>query len=824
MVHDGKLALSTGKDRFEKSWQNKEVLWSDLVKKLSTTHYTAETHAEYIAATKTRQDEIKDIGGFVGGHILKGRRKNGNILYRSIVTLDIDFANSDMWEDFTMMYTEAAAIYTTHKHSTESPRYRLIIPLNRQVLADEYEAISRKIAGVFDIEIFDRTTFQPARLMYWPSTSKGSDYFYAYQDGPFMDADKILSQYRDWTDTTQWPTSAKDFEAAKRNAKKQGDPTAKDGLIGAFCRTYTIHEAIEKFLSDVYTPTDQEDRYTYVRGSTSGGLVIYDDLYAFSHHGTDPAGNNLCNAFDLVRVHLFGLKDEDAEHNTPTHKLPSYKEMLSFAGADGPTRQTVGSERFESAQEDFTNVILPLWDEAPTVAAEPRAQEKPAEVDLSWMEKLEVEKKGGLKQSIYNGALILENDSRLNKCFGYDEFSQRKVIRNNLPWRKVNIDHQYLKDEDEAALRLYLERSYGLTSRMAISDALDTHIFKRAYHPIRNYLDGLKWDGRPRLDRLLIKYMGAEDNDYVRAVTRKTFTAAVARIYCPGLKFDYVLTIAGEEGKGKSTLIRKLGGLWFSDNFNTVMGKEAMEQVQGNWLIEMGEMGALKRAEIYSVKQFVSKQEDSFRPAYGRNTIFVRRQCIFFATTNEVEFLRGADGNRRFWIVDIHGRKAEADILAEESVSEDERAQIWAEAKMRFLEGEKLYLDEELELIARQEQKIHGEQDDRLGIIQQYLEMKLPATWEEMSIHERKGYMTDDIEMRDPGIKERTRVCITEIWVEALGLLIKDLHPYNARPIHDLLRHIPGWAEYRKGKLRFGVYGPQKAYIKEAVNVLSDGQ
>lgn len=828
MVHDGKLAISTGKDRFETSWQNKEVLWSDLVKKFATTHYTAETHAEYLAATKARQDEIKDIGGFVGGHILKGRRKNGNILYRSIVTLDIDFGAADIWDDFTMMYGEAAAIYTTHKHSAEAPRYRLVIPLTRNVLADEYEAIARKIAGFFNIEIFDRSTFQPTRLMYWPSTSKGSEYFSAVQDGPFMNADKILALYRDWTDTTQWPTSAKDYEAAKRNAKKQGDPTAKDGLIGAFCRTYTIHEAIDKFLSDVYTPTDQEDRYTYIHGSTSGGLVTYDDMYAFSHHGTDPAGgdsHNLYNAFDLVRVHLFGLKDEDAQNGTPTHKLPSYKEMLSFAGDDGPTRRTVGTERFESAQDAFANIIQPLWEETPTVVVSPREEATRVPDDLSWMDKLEVEKKGGLKQTIYNGALILENDSRLNKCFGYDEFSQRKVIRHDLPWRKVNIDHQYLKDEDEAALRLYLERSYALTSRMAISDALDTHIFKRAYHPIRNYLDGLKWDGTPRLDTLLVKYMGAEDTPYIRAVTRKTFTAAVARIYVPGLKFDYVLTVAGEEGKGKSTLIRKLGGLWFSDNFNTVMGKEAMEQVQGNWLIEMGEMGALKRAEIYSVKQFVSKQEDSFRPAYGRNTIFVRRQCIFFATTNEVEFLRGADGNRRFWIVDIHGRRAEADILDDSSVGEEERAQIWAEAKARFVEGEKLFLDEELEQIARLEQKSHGEQDDRLGIIQHYLEMKLPASWEDMNSNERRGYMNDDNAMREPGIKERTKVCVTEVWVEALGLMIKDLNPYNARPIHDLLRHIPGWGEYRGGKLRFGVYGVQKAYIKEStVNTLSNGK
>lgn len=814
MLYDLKLAISTGKSRREKSWQNKDVLWSDLIKKFSVAHRTAETYKNYLSETKERQDEIKDIGGFVGGHILNGRRKNGSIMYRSIVTLDIDFCKGNIWDDYTMMYSEAAAVYTTHKHAPDNPRYRLVIPLNRNVLADEYEAISRQIAGVLDIEVFDPTTFQAARLMYWPSTSVDGTFYYNSQDGPFMDADKILAMYPDWRDSTQWPTCKKEFEAAKRNIKKQGDPTAKDGLIGAFCRTYNIHDAIEKFLPDVYTPTEHPDRYTYTHGSTSGGLVTYDDLYAFSHHGTDPAGSNLCNAFDLVRIHLFGLKDENTEGATPTNKLPSYKEMLRFAGDDESTRLTVGTERFTSAQDDFSELAIPPVPEHTTQA------EKEVD-DKSWMKKLEVEKKGELKQTIYNGALILDNDVRLNKCFAYDEFSQRKVIKCNLPWRKVSSDHQYLKDEDEAALRLYLERSYGLTSRMAIADALDTHIFKRSYHPIKDYLDGLEWDGKPRLDRLLIKYMGATDSPYIRAVTRKTITAAVARIYQPGIKFDYVLTTAGEEGIGKSTLIRKLGGQWFSDNFDTVEGTRAMEQLQGCWLIEMGELKALKRAEVYSIKTFVSKQEDEYRPAYGHNKLYLKRQCVFFATTNEVEFLRGADGNRRFWVVDIHGQKAEADILADSSVSEAERAQIWAEAKFRYLEGEKLFLDDELEAVARQEQKAHGEQDDRLGIIQQYLEMRLPSTWSDMNTQERRGYIMDDKELRDTGIHERDKVCLTEIWLEALGLMIKDLNPYNARPIHDLLRHIPGWTEYKKGKLRFGMYGVQKAYIKETVNELA---
>lgn len=803
---DGKLAISIGKSRTATKWLNKPVLWSDLLDKFSTVHRTDETYADYISFTKDKQDEKKDVGGFVAGHILNGRRKNGNILFRTCVTLDVDFGTADLWDDFTFNFDYAAALYTTHKHSPETPRYRVVLPLDREVMADEYEAIARRIAGWLDIDIFDPTTFQPARLMYWPSASSDGVFEFKYQDGPAVCADKILASYRDWRDVSQWPVCRREKEAAAHRAKKQGDPTEKAGLIGAFCRTYNIIEAIDKFLSDTYEPTDSPDRYTYIHGSTAKGLVIYDDLYAYSHHGTDPAGGVLCNAFDLVRLHKFGHEDDHTPNGTPTSKLPSFKSMSEFISKDGPTRKTIGVEKIVEAQDDFADMGMSNED-APAVT------EVETEPDLSWLEKLDVDKNGQAKQTIYNVVLILENDTRLNKCFAYDVFRKRKCIMHNLPWRKYDPNGDYLRDEDESALRLYLERTYGITGRLIIADGLDNHIFKRSFHPVRDYLDGVEWDGKPRLDKLLIRYMGAEDTPYIRAVTRKTMVAAVARIYNPGVKFDYVLTLAGVEGKGKSTLIRKLGGRWFSDNFNTVLGKEAMEQIQGCWLIEMGEMAALKRAEVFAVKSFVSKQEDNYRPAYGHNTVYSPRQCVFFATTNESEFLRGVDGNRRFWIVDIHGRKAEADILIDTSLAEKERAQLWAEAKYYYEEGEPLRLDDELEAYAREEQKAHSEQDDRAGIIKEYLDMLLPDNWNDLNVYERQAYIDGRDSLAPDGVEQRNRVCAVEIWTEALRLNVKDLNPYTAKPIHDIMRSLPGWSE-SKTKLRFGKYGSQKAYVR----------
>jgi putative DNA primase/helicase len=673
LQYDALMSVAIGRHRRDKSWKNKEIAWSDLLKRFATTHRTAETYKEFLAETKTRQDVIKDVGGFVGGHISGGRRTKTSVLYKHIVTLDIDFSDGNIWEDYTLLYHNAAAIHTTHKHGPASPRFRLIIPLDRHVRLDEYEAIARKIAGNLEIDLFDPTTFQPNRLMYWPSTSSDGEYLFEYQDGPFINADEILASYIDWQDSSQWPKSSKELELPRQHAAKQGDPTEKEGLIGAFCRCYTIHEAIEEFLYDVYEKCEEDNRYTYKLGTTTGGLITYDDMYAYSWHGSDPSVNKLCNAFDLVRIHKFGILDDEDKQGVLPQNLPSFKHMSDFVAEDKNVRKLMAKERLKSATEDFADEFA---EDEPVITELPEIVEDSDE----WLGLLERTKKGIIKQTIYNVSLVLDNDPKLRNRFAFDEFRREKLILKKLPWRKVSDENRYLKDEDEAALRKYLERNYDLTGRLAIKDALETHIAQNSFHPVKKYLSGLKWDETPRLDALLIKYLGAKDNDYTRAVTRKTFVAAVARIFKPGCKFDHMLTFVGEEGKGKSTLFAKLAGEWFSDSFTTFTGEKAFEQLQGHWIIEVGELSAMRRAEVETVKHFISKQKDSYRPAYGHNTLHLKRQCILVATTNDPEPLRGSNGNRKFWILDIGATEPEYDIFDKDSINDFERAQIWAEA------------------------------------------------------------------------------------------------------------------------------------------------
>lgn len=791
-----KLKIAVGKSRKDKSWKNKEMTWPELLDRLKDTTRTHETIAEYKAMSKDDQGRIKDIGGFVGGHLTNGRRLKGNVKNRSLITLDVDYAGETFWDDFTMLNDYAAALYSTHKHTPKSPRLRLIIPLRKPVTPEQYEAIARRIADDIGIELFDDTTYQPSRLMYWPSTSKDGQYVFEVQKGTLLDPQEILDTYDDWSDCSYWPESSRSKNKRKSLKDKQEDPLTKKGVIGAFCRTYTIQEAINTFLSDIYEPCDIEDRYTYINGSTSAGLVIYDDKYAYSNHSTDPAGEQLCNAFDLVRIHKYGHLDEDAPANTPVSRLPSYKEAIKFASDDPGTKKTIVSEGIRLGKDDFSDVDI-------------------SEYDDSWVEKLEVEK-GQVVSSIDNIVLILENDPRLKGIYAYNEFDRVEVALRSMPWRQVKVElDKSLRDSDDANLRHFLESNYKIIGKEKIRDALKVVANRNSFHPVREYLEECQWDGVERVDSLLIDYLGAEDTEYTRAVTHKTLVAAVARVYEPGCKFDTMLTLSGPQGIGKSTLFDRLGRQWFSDSLTSVTGKESYEQLQGVWIMEMGELSALKKSEVEATKQFLSKREDRYRKAYGERVEQFPRQNIFIGTTNEKQFLRDDTGGRRFWVVDLisvpeHNLFDELDKATVD--------QIWAEAKVYYELGEELKLDPEMEEEAKAIQEAHGEDSPKLGLIADYLDTLLPKDWAKMDLYQRRDYLHGDA-FSNPGEGEvqREKVCAAEVWCEVYEKKLGDLTNYEAKEINKLLDKMPGWEKTKQPNSYGKIYGRQRGYRRTQV-------
>lgn len=788
--HDGQVDIAVGKSRRSTSWQNRELLWSELAARLDMPTRTPETYGEYSEMPKAQRDEVKDVGGFVGGKLRNGRRKADSVINRRLLTLDIDSVptGTDPWPTVKMVFGCAALLYSTHSHTPKNPRLRLVVPLSREVSPEEYGALSRRVAGDIGIDMCDDTTYEAHRLMYWPSVSIDAEYRYELSDGPWLDVDEQLRRYVDWRDTTQWPVSSRKSRVMQRLAKKQGDPAEKPGLVGAFCRVYPAEEAIALFLADVYEPSAIEGRYDYIPADSSAGVVVYEDgKFVYSHHASDPASGRLCNSFDLVRLHLFGDQDDAAAPGTPTSRLPSYLAMSELAADDPKVRQDLTAHKLAELGTAFDD------DDSE---------------NNDWLQQLAVSAKGKIASTIDNALIVLLNDPELKGKYYFDEFRARPIVCGDLPWQELErrVSAGWV-DSDDSGLRNFLEKKYDLDNAIKVRDAVELAMLRNQRHPIREYLLSLIWDGEPRADTLFIDYLDATDNEYTRAVTGKALIGAVARVMRPGCKHDHVLTLVGPQGCGKSTTLATLGKDWFSDSLYTMAGKDAYEQLQGYWIIEMAEMAAARKAELEQIKQFISKQVDSYRAAYARRTQEHPRQCAFFGSTNDDEFLKDPTGSRRFWPVQVTAKGRErAEWLSGETVD-----QIWAEALVRYNAGEPWHLDQKTEQLAWKVQAAHTERSDKYGLIEKYLDILLPERWPDMPLDERMMFLHDNF--GETGTALRTRVCALEIWQELFKGDPRNYSQTQAREINGIMRRMPGWTSNPScdcGK----IYGRQRAFMR----------
>lgn len=792
------IRLSTGNSRMEKKWNLTEMELSDFRERISTTHRTSETVEQYRKMSKAQQDSIKDVGGFVLGTLKGGRRKKDTVLTRSGLTLDMDYGTPDIMDEIEMFFDFHCMIYSTHKHTPEKPRLRLIIPLSREVTPDEYGAVARKVAEEIGIELFDDTTYEPSRLMYWPSTSADGEFVFREIEGEVLDPDAVLAKYKDWRNTAEWPVSKRQQTIVQRNIQKQANPLEKPGIVGAFCRTYGIRDAIDTFLQDTYKHSAMPGRYDYIPADSQAGVVIYEDKFAYSHHATDPACGKLMNAFDVVRLHRFGDLDAKADPDIDPSRLPSFKAMQEFAVQDESVKIQLGKEREQLAQAEFNSVE-----------------------DENWQTMLELDKQGKVKDTMANIAAIVSHDENL-KSIVYNEFKGCIDVIGPLPWKQVKPG---FNDSDVANAKLYFERVYGIWSPTKFKDALLAVVAaERIYHPIKNYFAGLTWDGVPRLDSLLIDYCGAEDNPYTRAVTRKTLCAAVARVYEPGRKFDSILVLSGPQGIGKSTFFAKLGGAWYSDSLaiSDMKDKTAAEKLQGYWILELGELAGIKKVDVETVKSFVTRVDDKYRQAYGMVVESHPRSCIIVGTTNsESGFLRDITGNRRFWPVQVSERGSHHPWDLEEI------DQVWAEAIQAYKDGESLFLSGEVAQMAYAKQQEAMESDDREGLVQDYLDRLLPENWDNMDLYQRRIFLGGG-EFEDTpteGTVRRERVCIMEIWCECFGKERQNLKKADSYELEGILNKIGGWERYTgnaSGKMRISGYGIQRAFIRNKNTKISN--
>ena len=792
-MDERKYSIAVGNSCEAKFWSNEEITFDALCQRLLKTKYTSETVEQYKHFNKEERNKAKDNGGFVGGKLKGTKRGVSEVLFRSMLTLDLDKAKVGFIDKFTAESRYLSCLYTTHSHTKEEPRCRVIVPLSRDVTPDEYNAIARLFASQFGIEQFDACSFRIAQLMFYPTTPKDGEFIFKKVEGEILNPDKFLADYPMWHDISTLPLTPD--ELPKNNVqrgRKKKDPTELKGVIGAFCRAYTVQEAIETYLSDVYEPTDKSNRYSLKSADSKGGLIIYDDKYAFSHHATDIACGRELNAFQLVMLHLFGSDNNEA-----------VKKMKEVARDDERVRTQLILDNGEFDEDEIND---DSQSESPIVSK--------AKSVKDWISKLSIGIDGAIENTSKNLEIILENDKNL-QGFAYNELSNRVEVIGSVPWDRPK-DNRFWREADESQLRLYIDKKYIEFKERNFEVAFNSIVDNRRFHPVRDYLDSLpKWDGVKRVEEVFIKFLSADDNDYTRAITKKTFAACVARAYHPGTKFDSIPVLDGAQGIGKSTLIKYLAGEeFFSDNLSLtdMNDKTAAEKIQGNWLIEIGELSGMKKADIEKVKSFVSTTDDKYRASYGRVVESHPRQCVIFATVNGDGrgYLRDITGNRRFWIVKCN------QMLQKRMWDENDknyRDQFWSEAKEIYESGEELYLEGSLLDIATDYQNEALEQDERVGIVEQYLNRLLPKNWHEMDLYKRRSFLNGDDFICEKGTIQRTEVSNAEIWCECFGKSQSDLKSSDSYQLAAIMKQIGGWERTSSIKKQ-PIYGRQKIYKK----------
>lgn len=759
------LAFCLGNSRAALVWHPGKMTMDALWEKLQNPIRTAETAAEYRSMKKSERDAVKDKGGFFAGTLKGTRRRATEVISRSMITLDHDRLEQGCFDAFA--FKHCAIVYTTHSHTPEAPRARILVPLTRDVIPDEYNAIARYLADEIGMDTVDLCSFKINQLMYWPTASSDGEYICRKYEGGWLDPDVFLAAHPNWQDCSSLPTAPGEKEAVERERKRQADPLSKEGIVGAFCRAYPIQEAMQTFLSDVYEPTTDENRWGYTKSASIPGVMIYDGKFAYSHHASDPAYGKLCNAYDLVGTHLF---DGD------------FTQMAEFAAKDEKVRTLALKERQDRAVEEF-------------------AEEE------DWKAKLVRQKKSTqLENSLYNIKLIMQNDPYM-KNIVFNQLADGMEIKGEVPWSHPG---KFWRDADDAQLICYVDDNYGTFSARNYDIAVAKAVDDRSYHPIREYFTALPpWDGVARVDTLLVDYLGAADNAYTRAVSRKVLCAAYRRIKEPGIKFDYMPVLNGAQGIGKSTFIANLGMDWFSDSLtlSDMNDKTAAEKLQGYWILEIGELAGMKKADLDKVKAFVSRVDDKYRASFGRRVTSHPRQCVFFGTTNsENGYLRDITGNRRYWNIKLSGSsKYRPWQMTSELVQ-----QIWAEVMILADAGEKLYLPPDLEEYAKEEQREAMEHDEREGLVRLYLDTLLPANWDEMALYQRREFLRGD-DTTPVGTDVRVIVSNMEIWCECFSRKKEDLRSMDSYAIAAIMSRLPEW-EKQPTPQRIAIYGLQRIY------------
>lgn len=775
LTNKTKFDIATSPNRNSRSWDQGTITWGEVVGWLDN------------------PSDEKEAGNYVFGMLRGKRRLKNTILHRGVIALDADSPSEDFLESLHSVMGDCAYIvHTTFSSTEDNPRYRVLIPLPRNIVPQEYKMAVDVLMERIGEMSFDPGSAQAERYMFKPSVQKGEEFrAWVYDEsGNMIDVDDLIDSWGGDLEELPQPSVS----------KNKRDPTSLKGTPGVFNKVYdNLEELIDIFELPYDMVSENRYRFQGASGAPGMGPIEGSDNLFYSHHSHDPAYGVTCSAFDLVRLHKFSHLDEDCSDKTPINRLPSNSEMLKFAVSDPRVRAEASKAAtpFDAViGDDFREEMEGIAD-----SVDPKA----------WLDRLDIDEKTmEFTDSINNIELIAKNDPVLQKVYYNSVFNRMEVLNGNLPWREVTPKENVFTEHDSTEARMHIEKHYhNLRLSVERFDFVMAKVIEyRRWNPVEEYLLSLEWDGVCRLEESL---PGVIPTTYTRMVARKIFTAAVARILDPGVKWDHMLMIYGKGGLGKSHWIEKMSRGW-SDSLGKIGDKDTVQKMFGTWITVADEGHALRRAGFDQLKEFITQTKDSIRLPYAKNMTSTPRHNVFWGTTNDHSFLLREEGNRRFLVVEAVNR-CDFSEMTDEYID-----QVWAEAVHLYRSGESLVLDDTELKMAEGVRELYTQEDSLTGMIEEYVDTEVPDNWDQMNPLDRMDFLNGGGVMADFGDSPDLvqHICAIQVWCEVLERRRGDSKPADISRISETLRNMSGW---RQAATRLPIRGYGRQVVFERVSV-----
>lgn len=761
------FAIATAPKRNSFHWEQGEITWAELLSWLDAPA-NHKACGNYVLGT-LRQTTVRHKPE--DPPCTKLHRNKLAVVNRGVLTMDVDHPDAEFL-DRVRELPYLVAYHTTFSSTPWEPRYRLWIPLDREIAPDEYHTAAASVMQTLGEESFDTGSVEPERFMFRPSAPGAEAYASEVLEGEVASADALLEDFN--PDLSNLP--------APKPPRGKRDPYEIEGTVGAFNRAY---EDWASLIHEYELPYEEQanDRWTLAGATAAAGMGPVNGApgLVFSHHANDPAHGRACSAFDLARLHLYSDLDDGVKEGTPVNRLPSHKAMLETASLDLRVVNELVGQDFVQEMDDTTDaVVADNWRLGLSISA----------------------RTGQPNDTIGNWDLIANND-RVFRGLYFNELSMAIETEVDLPWRAL-ANRPTFDTGDRSSFALHIEREYNIRpARSYLDDLINDRARHRRVNPVADYLQSLVWDGTPRVETAL---PGVTPTTYTRLVARKVLVGAVARMLDPGVKWDHMLVLFGSEGLGKSYWVDKMAR-GYSASLGRIGDKDTLITMQRSWIMLSDEGHSMRKADFDAQKEFLTRTADIFRMPYDREAMVHKRHSVIWGTTNEEVFLRRQEGNRRFLIVHCE-QAVDFEAMTDEYVD-----QVWAEALTMYRAGEQLWLTDEESATAAQAREPFIEEDVLTGQIQEYLARLVPADWDRMSPEARQLWLANQADGFSAGTEPLRKTCSAQVWVEGLGRRYGEHRRVDLMEINNALKTIPGWTVL-PGRHRVEGYGPQQVFVR----------